>query len=76
MIRGIPYWRLSLFYLFYFACLGAWVPFWPLYLDWLGYGSLIIGSSMGLFHAMRVVAPNLWAHWARGGSASQLRVIR
>ena len=27
-----PYWRLSGFYLFYFASLGALVPYWSLYL--------------------------------------------
>ncbi|MCV6614229.1 MAG: MFS transporter, partial [Cellvibrionaceae bacterium] len=30
--RPLPYWRLSGFYFFYFAVLGALVPFWSLYL--------------------------------------------
>ena len=33
MIKSIPYWRISAFYLFYFASLGAFVPYWSLYLQ-------------------------------------------
>ena len=32
-----PYWRLSGFYLVYFASLGALIPFWGLYLQDLGH---------------------------------------
>ncbi|MGB1110596.1 MAG: MFS transporter, partial [Gammaproteobacteria bacterium] len=31
-----PYWRLSLFYLFYFGTLGAVVPYWAAYLHQRG----------------------------------------
>ncbi|MCG7946441.1 MAG: MFS transporter, partial [Candidatus Thiodiazotropha taylori] len=33
----MPYWRLSGFYFFYFASLGALLPFWGLYLQDRGY---------------------------------------
>ena len=42
--RDIPYWRLSAFYLFYFASLGVLVPYWSLYLKSLGHSSLAIGG--------------------------------
>ena len=37
------YSRLSSFYFFYFALLGAWLPYWPLYLQQLGYSAASIG---------------------------------
>ena len=33
------YWQLSSFYLFYFASLGALVPYWGLYLKSLGFSA-------------------------------------
>ena len=37
------YARLSSFYFFYYALFGAWLPYWPLYLQQLGYGAASIG---------------------------------
>ncbi len=56
----MPYWRLSAFYFFYFASLGALVPYWGLYLQSLGFASVAIGSLMSVLMATKVVAPNLW----------------
>ncbi|MDX1334347.1 MAG: MFS transporter, partial [Gammaproteobacteria bacterium] len=43
-MRSVPYFRLSGFYLFYFASLGALVPFWSLYLESLGFSKVEIGQ--------------------------------
>ena len=55
--NGIPYWRLSTFYLFYFASLGVLVPYWSLYLKHLGYNSLTIGMLIAILPATKLVAP-------------------
>ena len=44
----MPYWRISGFYLFYFASLGALIPYWGLYLKELGFHATEIGSLMAL----------------------------
>jgi PPP family 3-phenylpropionic acid transporter len=36
-VAALPYWRLSSFYLFYFALLGSTAPFLALYFDHLGF---------------------------------------
>ena len=46
--RGLPYWRLSGFYFFYFAILGALVPYWSLYLQAIDFSSMQIGYLMAL----------------------------
>jgi PPP family 3-phenylpropionic acid transporter len=56
---AIPYWRLAGFYFFYFAALGAFLPYWPLYLQAKGYGTDQIGQFMALLAATKLVSPNL-----------------
>ncbi len=59
-ISAMPYWRLSSFYFFYFAALGALVPFWGLYLKDLGFDALAIGQLMAIPMATKFIAPYLW----------------
>ena len=63
-MRTIPYWRLSSFYFFYFAFVGAVSPYWGLYLQSLDFAALQIGVLMSLLQVMRVFAPNIWGHWS------------
>lgn len=56
----LPYWRLSSYYFFYFAFLGAFSPYFSLYLKSLGLSAWNIGVLMSLMQAMRVLAPPLW----------------
>lgn len=58
----MPYWRLSGYYLFYFASLGALVPYWSLYLQSEGFDALAIGQLMALLSGTKIVAPMLWGH--------------
>lgn len=60
----MPYWRLSSFYFFYFAALGAMVPFWGPYLQSRGLDALAIGQLMAILAATKIVAPILWGHIA------------
>lgn len=60
----LPYWRISSFYLFYFAFIGVMAPYWPLFLQSRGFSAFEIGVLMSLLHVMRIFAPNLWGHLA------------
>ena len=64
-MQGVyPYWRLSLFYLFYYVALGTWIPFWPLYLEHLGYAFWVIGVTNAIHSSMRIFSPNIWGYIA------------
>ena len=63
-MQGLPYWRLSGFYFFYFAFVGAMSPFWGLYLQSLMFSAVQIGVLMSLLQVMRIFAPNIWGHIA------------
>ena len=71
----MPYWRLSGFYFFYFAVLGALVPYWGLYLQSVGYSPADIGSLMALLMLSRIVAPNVWA-WIADRRDTRMAVVR
>ena len=71
----MPYWRLSSFYLFYFASLGALLPYWSLYLQQRGFTALEIGELMAVLMATRIVAPNLWG-WLGGRTGRRMTVVR
>ena len=72
---ALPYWRLSSFYLFYFALLGATAPFLALYFDHLGFSSARIGELVAIPMLMRCVAPNLWG-WLGDRSGQRLLIVR
>lgn len=71
----MPYWRLSGFYFFYFASLGAMLPFWGLYLQDLGYSALAIGQLMAILQATKIVAPNLWG-WLADRTGRGMGIVR
>ena len=75
MSHAMPYWRLSGFYFFYFAVLGALVPYWGLYLKSLGFSAVAIGNLTALFMLSRIVAPNVWA-WVADHRESRMTVVR
>ena len=57
----VPYRSLSFFYFSYFAFLGAWIPYWTLYLEReLAYSALEISQIMALSTLARVVGPYFW----------------
>jgi PPP family 3-phenylpropionic acid transporter len=74
-VAVLPYWRLSGFYLFYFALLGATAPFLALYLDHLGFPSARIGELVAIPMLMRCVAPNIWG-WLGDYTGRRLAIVR
>ena len=74
-LAPVPYWRLSSFYFFYFALLGAWLPFWPLYLQQQGFNAQQIGYLAGILMATKIIAPNLLS-WVADSRGQRMPVIR
>lgn len=70
------YYRLSSYYFFYFAALGVFLPFWPLYLeDALGFSAVQIGQLTALFMLSKVIAPLVWG-WLVDHYGHRLLFIR
>lgn len=72
---GVPYWRLSGFYFFYFASLGVLIPYWSLYLKSLGFNSLTIGGLVAILPATKLVAPYIWG-WLADHTRRSMFIIR
>lgn len=68
-------WRLAAWYFFYFAFIGAFAPYFTLYLQSLGLTAAAIGTLMSLMLAMRLVAPNLWG-WLSDRVGHKAPVVR
>jgi PPP family 3-phenylpropionic acid transporter len=71
----LTYRKLSAFYFFYFAYLGAFAPFFALYLDSVGMSAVEIGVLMALPQITRIVAPHLWG-WLADHSGQRIGVVR
>lgn len=71
----MPYWRLSGFYFFYFASLGALLPYWGLYLDSLGFNEVAIGNMMAIVMATKVISPNIWG-WIADHTGRRMAIVR
>src|SRR3569623_3760499 len=71
----VPYWRLSGFYFCYFASLGAFLPYWSLYLENLGFSAIAIGQIMALMALTKVISPNVWGRIA-DHTGERMRIVR
>ncbi|WP_455375507.1 MFS transporter [Kaarinaea lacus] len=71
----MPYWRLSGFYFFYFASLGALVPYWGLYLKSIGFAANDIGVFMAIVIGTKVVSPNIWG-WIADHTGKRMLIVR
>lgn len=60
MVRGSFYQRLSSFYFWYFAFIGAFAPYFALYLRSLGYSAAEIGLLLAVNPVARIFGPNIW----------------
>ncbi len=75
MSAQLPYARLSGFYFFYYAVVGAYLPYWALYLAWLGYSPVEIGTLMAVAAGTRLFAPLLWG-WYADHAEVRMPIIR
>ena len=71
----LPYWRLSGFYFFYFAFIGAFAPYWSLYLQSLEFNALQIGVLMSLLLITRIFSPSVWG-WLADHTGKRVRVVQ
>jgi PPP family 3-phenylpropionic acid transporter len=71
----LPYWRLSSFYFFYFAILGASTPYWNLYLKYIGFNAAEIGELFALMVGTKIIAPNVFG-WLADYSQKSMVIIR
>jgi PPP family 3-phenylpropionic acid transporter len=70
-----PYWRLSGYYFFYFAFIGAFSPYFGLYLQSLSFSAWDIGLLMSQMQLMRLFGPYLWG-WLADRSGRRMFIIR
>ncbi len=75
MAPMLPYWRLSGYYFFYFAFIGAFAPYFTLYLQSLAFSATEIAILMSLMQLMRVLAPNLWG-WLAERLGMNVAIVR
>lgn len=59
-MHRIPYWRLSSFYFAYYMFVGAFVPYWGLYLKSANFSAVEIGILLSLFQVSRIFSPSFW----------------
>jgi PPP family 3-phenylpropionic acid transporter len=75
MASSVPLVRLAGFYFFYFAALGTFLPYWPLYLRDNGLGAEQIGWVMSILPATKLVSPAIWG-WLADRTGANLAIIR
>jgi PPP family 3-phenylpropionic acid transporter len=75
MTSELPYWRLSSFYFFFFAIVGALVPYWGPFLRTHGFTAEQIGELFAILNISRIVAPNVWGSLA-DRSGRHMRLVR
>jgi len=66
-VHALPYWRLSGYYFFYFAFIGAFSPYFGLFLQSRGFSAWEIGLLMSQMQLMRLLGPNVWGWLADRG---------
>jgi PPP family 3-phenylpropionic acid transporter len=74
-MQGPVYWRLSAFYLAYFGFVGAFTPYWSLYLKSLAFSAFQIALLMSLFQVARIFSPSLWG-WLADRLGQRVGIIR
>lgn len=73
--QPVPYWRLSAYYFFYFAFIGAFSPYFSLYLSGIRFSAWDIGVVMSLMQVMRLLGPNLWG-WLAERLGQKTPIVR
>ncbi|HJW24345.1 MAG TPA: major facilitator superfamily domain-containing protein 6 [Rhodocyclaceae bacterium] len=74
-MHPLPYWRLSGYYFFYFAFVGAFSPYFGLYLQSLNFSAWDIGLLMSQMQLMRLVGPNVWG-WLADRGHRRIPIVR
>jgi MFS transporter, PPP family, 3-phenylpropionic acid transporter len=75
MSHPVPAARLATFYFFYFAFLGAFAPFWPLYLKSVGLSAAQIGTLLAAVPITRMFGPAAWG-WLADHRGRRIPIVR
>jgi len=67
--------RLASFYLFYYATVGAFMPYWSPYLAARGFSPVQMGIAYALMGSMRTVVPLAWG-WYTDHYGGRMKLIR
>ena len=70
----LPHGRLSAWYFWYFAFIGAFLPYFGLYLQSIGFSAGRIAVLMSLGQVMRLLAPLLWS-WLADSGGRRVRIV-
>lgn len=71
----MKHWRLSGFYLFYFAALGAFWPYWGLYLKSTGFDEGDIAELIAIIMVSKVFSPYIWG-WIADHTGRRMGIVR
>lgn len=74
-MHPLPYWRLSGYYFFYFAFIGAFSPYFGLYLQSIHFSAWDIGLVMSQMQLMRLLGPNVWG-WLADRGHRRVPIVR
>ncbi len=74
-LHPVPYRRLAGLYFAYFAFVGTFSPYFPLYLQGLGQAAWQIGALFAVMQLARIAAPYLWG-WLADRSGWRARLLR
>lgn len=74
-MHALPYWRLSGYYFFYFAFIGAFSPYFGLFLQSRGFSAWEIGLLMSQMQLMRLLGPNVWG-WLADRGQRRVPIVR
>ena len=70
----MPHGRLAVWYFWYFAFIGAFLPYFALYLQSIGMSAGRIAVLMSLGQFMRLLAPLLWS-WLADSGGRRVRIV-
>ena len=71
----MPYWRLSGFYFFYFASLGALLFYWSVFLESKGFSRQDAGELIAILSATKIVSPIIWG-WIADRTGYRMTIVR
>jgi PPP family 3-phenylpropionic acid transporter len=74
-VKDVPFWRLAGYYGAYFAFLGAFAPYFGLYLQQRGLSAWHIAVLLSQMQLMRIVAPIAWG-WIADHSGRPVTIVR
>ncbi|MBL1141257.1 MAG: MFS transporter [Proteobacteria bacterium] len=74
-VDGLPYWRLSGFYFLFFLTIGAFMPYWSLYLKSIGMNAEAIGILSAIVVVTKIFSSFIWG-WIVDHTGRRIQVIR